>query len=380
MGIFDKVLKIVKDSTGPKEKSAVAIDFGSSSVKVVQLRKEKGRAILETYGELACGPYAELSVGQATSLPAEKMLELLRDLFREANVTAKVGAMAIPLRNSLLVSVEMPEMEESKLAEMVPIEARKYVPLPISEVILDWRLMPKSSLDERESAPESADSRDRKKSYGDKVEILIASIQKDIVRLYQDIAQKLGLASDVFEIETFSSIRSVMPNDLSATAILDIGAGTSKIAIVDYGLVRLSHTIVKGSQDITIAIAKSLSVPFAKAEEIKRKFGLLGDVDNGELLKSVSPTVEYIFAEAGKVMLQYQKEHKRAVDKIILIGGGAMMKGVGDVAREVIGLPVVMGAPFDKVEAPVFLSNVLKETGPEFAVAIGLALRKLEDL
>lgn len=79
-------------------------------------------------------------------------------------------------------------------------------------------------------------------------------------------------------------------------------------------------------------------------------------------------------------MLQYQKEHKRAVDKIILIGGGAMMKGVGDVAREVIGLPVVMGAPFDKVEAPVFLSNVLKETGPEFAVAIGLALRKLEDL
>jgi len=375
MGIFDKFLKTIKSSTGPREKSAVAIDFGSSSAKVVQLRKEKGRAILETYGGLACGPYAGLSVGQATNLPLEKMTELLRDLFREANVTAKVGAMAIPLRNSLLVSAEMPEVEEEKLAEMIPIEARKYVPLPISEVVLDWQIMPKSLADDKMS--ETSDGR---KTFGRKMEVLIASIQKDIIRLYQEISQKLNLGVGVFEIETFSSIRAVMTNDLSATAILDIGAGTSKIAVVDYGVVRVSHTIAKGSQDITVSISKSLSVPFSKAEEIKRKFGLLGDVDNGELLKSISPTVEYIFAEAAKTMVQYQKEYKRAIDKIILIGGGAMMKGINEVAREVIGLPVVMGAPFDKVEAPIFLNNVLKETGPEFAVAIGLALRKLEDL
>lgn len=378
MGIFDKFLKTVKDSTGPREKSAVAIDFGSSSVKVVQLRKEKGKAVLETYGELACGPYVGLSVGQATNLSAEKMIELLRDLFREANITAKVGAMAIPLRNSLLVNVEMPEVDEEKLAEMVPIEARKYVPLPISEVVLDWRIMPKSSFDEH--GPEELSGNSEEKVFGKKMDVLIASIQKDVIRLYQDISQKLNLNVGVFEIETFSSIRAVMPNDLSATAILDIGAGTSKIAIVDYGLVRESHTIAKGSQDITVAISKSLSVPFTKAEEVKRKFGLLGDVDNGELLQSISPTVEYIFAEAAKAMVQYQKEYKRAIDKIILIGGGVMMKGIGDVAKEVVGLPVMMGTPFDKVEAPVFLNNVLKETGPEFAVAIGLALRKLEDL
>jgi len=373
MGIFDKLLKVIKESTGSKEKSVVAIDFGSSSVKVVQLRKEKGRAILETYGGLACGPYSGLSVGQATNLPAEKMIELLQ------NVTAKLSAMAIPLRNSLLVNVEMPEMDEEKLAEIVPIEARKYVPLPISEVELDWRIMPQSSFDERE-ADQELSSGEKQKTYGKKIGVLIASIQKDVIRLYQDILQKLNLSLGIFEIETFSSIRSVMPNDLTATAILDIGAGTSKIAIVDYGLVRVSHTIVKGSQDITIAISKSLSVPFAKAEEIKRKFGLLGEVDNGELLESVNPTVEYIFAEAGKIMLQYQKKHKRAIDKVVLIGGGSMMKGISDVAREVLGLPIMMGTPFDKVETPVFLNDVLKETGPEFAVAIGLALRKLEDL
>ncbi len=379
MGFIDNVTNVFKKGLAPKEKSVVAIDFGISSVKVVQLRKERGKAVLETYGALACGPYNALSVGQATNLPPEKLIELMRDLFREANITAKTGAIAIPLRNSLIVSVEMPEIEEKKLAEIIPIEARKYVPVPISEVVLDWWVLPKSGLDERASEAGNETRGVEKKRFGDTMEVLIASIHKDTVRLYQEIAQKLGLVADVYEIETFSAIRSVMTNDLSATAILDLGAGTSKIAIVDYGIVRVSHTIDKGAQDISVAISKSLSVPFVKAEEIKRKYGLIGDVDAGELIETISPTVEYVFSEAVKVMHGYQKEYKRAIDKVVIIGGGALLKGVMETASRVIGLPIIIGSPFDKLEAPVFLEGVLKEAGPEFAVAIGLALRKLED-
>ena len=348
----------------------MAIDIGISSVKLVQLRKEKGKAVLETYGELACGPYNNLSVGQATNLSIEKTIELLKDLFKEANVTTKAAIFSIPLRSSLIVSVEVPEMARNNLAEVIPIEARKYVPVPISEVMLDWWIIPRSS----------ADQAAEEEKAGSKMEVLIASIHKDTIRQYQEIASQLKLDIDSFEIETFSSIRSVIPNNLVATAILDLGAGTSKIAIVDYGIVRLSHTIDKGAQDITVAISKSLSLPFTKAEEIKRKLGLVGDVEKGDLVEMVSPMVEYIFAEASKVMLKYQKEHQRSIDKIVLIGGGALLKGVLELAKSIVGVPVVIGLPFDKVEAPAFLNNVLKEAGPEFAVAIGLALRKLEDL
>ncbi len=363
----------------------MAIDFGISSVKIVQLRKDHGKAVLETYGELACGPYNDLAVGQATPLPAEKLVELIRDLFKEANVTAKVGAIAIPLSHSLIVSTMMPEIPEARLPEVIPIEARKYVPVPISEVILDWWVVPHSQIDFAPALDASSQSSEMAAApldgaSGRKMEVLIASISKDSVREYQDIAVKLNLPVDAFEIETFSSIRSVMPNDLSATAILDIGAGSSKLAIVDYGIVRLSHTIPKGSQDITFAISSSLSLPFAKAEEIKRRLGLVGDVEKGDLVEMISPTVEYIFAEASKTMVKYQRENKRSINKVVLIGGGAMLKGILEVARGIVGVPVVIGLPFDKVEAPAFLTNVLKEAGPEFAVAVGLALRKLEDL
>ncbi len=53
-----------------EKKSALGVDIGTSSVKVVQLRRERGRVILETYGAIALGPYAGLEIGRATSLPA----------------------------------------------------------------------------------------------------------------------------------------------------------------------------------------------------------------------------------------------------------------------------------------------------------------------
>lgn len=380
MSFFNSLQKIVSESFVKKEKSVVAVDFGISSVKVVQLRKERGRAVLETYGELATGPYSDLSVGQATNLPIEKLVQLLNDLLREANVTTRTGAIAIPLRNSLIVSIEIPQVDEDKMGDIIPIEARKYVPVPISEVMLDWWVIPKNSADDGLPDNRPTKEESQKPVYGRKMEVLIASIHKDTIRLYQEVSNKIGLNVNNFEIETFSSIRSVMPNDLSATAILDIGAGTSKIAIVDYGIVRLSHTIDKGSQDITVAISSSLGIPFGKAEEIKRKIGLVGEMSDGNLLENISPTVEYIFAEAGKVMLNYQKEHKRSIDKVVLIGGGSLLKGILEVAQKVVEVPVVLGSPFDKVETPAFMEKILRQAGPEFAVALGLALRKLEDL
>jgi Tfp pilus assembly PilM family ATPase len=60
--------------------SVLGVDIGSSSLKVVQLRRERGQAVLETYGELALGPYGGFEVGQATNLPAEKITETLIDL------------------------------------------------------------------------------------------------------------------------------------------------------------------------------------------------------------------------------------------------------------------------------------------------------------
>ncbi|MBI2482068.1 MAG: type IV pilus assembly protein PilM [Candidatus Vogelbacteria bacterium] len=355
--------------------SVIGVDIGFSSVKVVQIKTEQGRLILETYGEIATGPYGDLAVGQAINLNTEQIVTLLDDLFREANVTSRTGAIAIPLRSSLLVTMEVPEVSNKELPQVVSLEARKYVPVPISEVALDWWVIPKK-IDEEITIP----TRERENTLKTKmVEVLVAAIHNDTLKQYQAIAQAAKLDTRFFEIETFGAIRSSLGTELSATAILDLGAGTAKMTIVDYGIVRVSHTINKGAQDITTAVSRSLGVSFAKAEEIKRKVGLMEQVGEEHIAPTVNPMIEFIFSEVNQVILDYQRKYSRAVNKIILIGGGSLLAGLPEVAKGLVETPIVLGEPFDRVEAPPFLTDVLAEAGPSFAIALGVALRVLNN-
>lgn len=360
-----------------KSDSVVAVDFGSSSAKVVQLRKDKGRILLETYAELATGPYAEQAIGQASVLSTEKMVELLNDLFKEANVTAKTVCFSIPLRSSLLVSLSLPNLGRAEIEKVIPIEARKYIPVPISEVFLDWWMVPGGLPGDLPPGEETGTSTGKK---AETVEVLVAAVHKDTIQQYRDVASKLGLVANLFEIETFSSIRSAVNMDMKAKALVDLGASSTKIAIVDYGVVRQSHTISKGAQDLTVDISRSLGISFVKAEEIKRRVGLIPTVGEDDLQKVVSPIIDYIFNEISVVISDYQKKHSRVVDKIVLIGGGSMLKGLIDVARNSVDAPIVIGKPFDRVEVPAFLQDILIEEGPSFATGIGVAMRALQEM
>src|SRR5579872_5423334 len=110
--------------------SVLGIDIGSSSIKLVQLRRERGRAILETYGAIALGPYAGVEIGRATQLPASKVAEALKDVIKEANVTSADAGFAIPYASSLVSVVKLPSAAEGKLDQTMPLEARKYIPVP----------------------------------------------------------------------------------------------------------------------------------------------------------------------------------------------------------------------------------------------------------
>src|SRR5665213_2530341 len=102
MGLFDTLFGARKSS------SVLGVDIGSSSLKVVQLRATSGVAVLETYGELALGPYAGSEVGQATNLPADTIAATLKDLLHEANVTTRECGVSIPFSRSLLTLVTLP--------------------------------------------------------------------------------------------------------------------------------------------------------------------------------------------------------------------------------------------------------------------------------
>lgn len=369
-GFLDKLSSSLKSALKKSGASVLGIDVSSSTIKVVQIRKKGGRAILETYGELSLGRYAGVGEGRAAQLPADKMAAALRDLVREAKATTDKCGVAIPLSSSLVNVVKMPDVGDKKLRDMIPLEMKKYVPVAISEVVLDWRVIPRGE--------ETQEGQDGDKKTG-KVDVLVVAIHKETVSRYQKIVKDAGLDTTFIEVEVFSTIRAALESSSAPQMVIDMGAGTTKIYVVEHRVLRESHIINRGSQDMTIALSKSLGVSNDKANELKHMYGLLDEGVEKGVKGSVSLILDGILLEAARVLRAYQKRYGKNVGKIVISGGGAGLKGISEAASASLETEVEVADPFSKLVSPAFLESVLKEAGPGFAVAVGVALRKLEE-
>ena len=356
--------------------NAVGIDIGSSAIKVVEIKRKGGRAILETYGAIALGPYADLDAGRVTNLPVEKLAEALKEVLKQSGAAIVSAAFSLPVQSSLIFTIELPSaVKANEMASIVSTESRKYIPVPITEVSLDYFVLP-----QKESSFEEMNTNDSNilQKTTVKISILVVATQNDVIFKYRSIVSLCSLAASFFEIEIFSSIRANFEHELSPVLLMDFGASRTKLSIVEFGMVKNYHTVDRGGSDITDAISRSLSVPFSEAEKMKKEFGLFGNPAEKSLSDIIKTHIDYIFSETNNVLLGYEKRYNRTISKIIFTGGGSLLKGLNEVAASNFRVGIEVGHPFSKVNAPAFLEKVLENMGPEFAVALGLALRKLQ--
>ncbi|MEK7098324.1 MAG: type IV pilus assembly protein PilM [Patescibacteria group bacterium] len=359
--------------------SVIGIDIGASSAKIVQLRGAHGAAVLETYGEIALGPYANEPIGKAVKLTPEKTAEALLDLMREANVTAKTGGISIPFSSSLISILDLPKSDPEQLKRMIPIEARKYIPMQVSEVMLDWYVIP----EDQNTGGAAFDRIEEKSAIRAKgQEVLLVAIHNDTISAYQTIAATAGISAQFYEIEIFSAIRSSLGHGVAPVLVIDLGAATTKMYVVERGIIRTTHLITGGGQQMTEHLARSMSWEFEKAERVKRERGLVesntySTDENDRIKQGLISTLERIFSEADRVLLSYGKRYNKDVSHVVLTGGGASLPGLSPFANTALHAQVELANPFSRTEAPAFLDKVLTDIGPGFAVATGCALREL---
>ncbi len=358
---------------GGPEDSAVGVDIGSSAIKVVEIKKKGGRAVLETYGAIALGPYADLEAGRTTNLPVERVSLALQEVLKQSDVIGTTLALSLPVQSSLIFTIELPaHLEKEKIAAIVPIEARKYIPVPIDEVSIDYFIIPKKEASFEEMNAVGISTKEEKMS------VLVISTQNDAVARQRSIISGCNLKASFLEIEIFSSIRANFEHELSPVLLIDFGASRTKLSVVEFGMVKNYHTIDRGGADISNSISKSLSISFTEAERMKKEFGLFGNPVEKSLAEIIKTHIDYIFSETNNVLLGYEKKNNRTISKVIFTGGGSLLKGLKEVATNNFQAKIEIGHPFSKISAPAFLEKVLLTMGPEFAVALGLALRKLQ--
>ena len=347
-------------------------------IKVVQLGEENNKLKLETYGLLETGDSFELlnnslRVKNSASLN-NRISELLSEVIQKSKVTAKQAAMSIPIFSTFSALVELPDMSDSEIKSAVQFEARKYIPIPLDEVILGWNVIGRRD-DQKLGGPGGKKSK--------KVQILLVAISKEIAKRYIQIAKLAGLKVTVLETESFSLARSLIRNEngqrSDSVIIADIGSRTTNIIVVSDGMVMKNHSVDTSGDEMTRALSYGLGIDFKRAEDIKRSFGLECRGINGKkICEIIIPLADIIVAEVEKMIRYYSSKRDGKVKKIILTGGSANLKGLDDYFNKKLGLVIERGNPWKGLSCPGSLSPILREIAPSFSVAVGLATAGLE--
>jgi Tfp pilus assembly PilM family ATPase len=127
-----------------------------------------------------------------------------------------------------------------------------------------------------------------------------------------------------------------------------------------------------------MAIAETMKLSIGEAEEAKRQMGFVtGDGYDPRIVGALTRPIERIVGETKRVLARYESEGSEKIAKVYLTGGGTALRGIVESFATSFGIPVVPANAFSKVAYPAFLEETLKEAGPAFAVAIGIALRRL---
>lgn len=338
----------------------VGIDIGSSSIKVVEVQDRAGVLTLTTYGELQLGPYADQEVGQSVVIDPKKEQQALVDVIRESAVKATSAVFAMPLSSSFVTTISFNAEAKEDISSRVRVEARKYIPVPIGEVTLDWAEI---------EMPNKKNSNTR--------DVLVAAIQNEALNRFRVLMQFVNLKQPPTEIECFSAIRGVYKSDESDVAIIDIGAVSTKLYIAKQGLLQRMHRVRAGGAIATKRIASTLDVTFEEAELAKRNIKK-DDANFHDLKRAHHSCYDRALQEFRQVINEYEAKSGAKVTTVYLTGGGSIFPTTKSLIEDTLQKNVVYVNPFSKVAYPAFMEDMITELGPTFHVAAGAALRLFE--
>lgn len=366
--------------------SYLGIDIGTSSVKIIELANFKGRPRLLTYGFIEKKPAEVGNLVDDTAGTAT----IISEIHVKSKMSSKKVIAALPNFSVFTSILNLPSLPKKELASAISWEAKKIIPMPLEEIILDWKIIEDADGATIEAGSEGGSSGNPsdsqvatpiKKIFSKpqkNLKILLTGASKNLVKKYVDIFNAAGLSLLSLETESFTLIRSLIGNDKSNILLVDLGATTSSIAVIEKGIPVLNRSIEMGGTMITRAISNSLNVNFDRAEQFKQDLSLGSETADNALPQTVEKSFTPILNEIKYTLDTYQEQNKKKVEKIILTGGGALLGNLSGYLSKVLNINTYVGDPWARVIFPTELKPILDRLGAKFAVSIGLAMRDIE--
>ncbi len=336
-----------------KKDNYLGIDIGTSGIKVVELKAEKNSPVLVDYGFSENLRVNDMDWRNDT----HHIAKVITEICRKMGTTTKNAIAALPTFSVFSSIISLPDIPRKEFDSAIHWEAKKVIPLPLQEMSLDWR--------ELKSDPSKKSNR-----------ILLIGAPKTLVSKQIEIFKIAKMNLLYLETETFSLIRSIIGNDQSSVALVEIGLSTSDISIIDEGVPVFSRSIDVGGESITHAVQNNLNIGLERAEQFKYDLGISvkNEKTSSVVPETIKSAIKPILDEIKYAIDIFEKKDKK-VEKIILSGGSSLIIGLSEYLSDELNINVLIGNPWSRIEYPEDLKPLLNEIGPRLAVSVGLAMR-----
>lgn len=337
--------------------SYLGIDIGSYGIKIIELKKEAGKARLSSYG---FSENKELDMKDSRKSDTSYIAEIINKIISKSGMESRNAIAALPTFSVFSSVLNLSNVSQKDLKAAVHWEAKKVIPLPLDEMILDYQII----------KDEEAASKNMK--------VFLTGAPRVLVKKYIEIFKKAQINLLNLETETFALVRSLLGNDKSTVMIVEMGANTTDIAIIDKSVPMLSRSIDIGGFTITKAISSSLNIGIERAEQFKYDFGISSSgPDAGIVPKTITDTISPIINEIKYTLNLFQSQNNKSIEKVVFSGGSSLLIDFTTYLSKIIDKKVIIGDPWARVSYPVDLAPTLKEIGPRMSIAIGLAMREI---
>lgn len=321
------------------EENAFGLNISDLSCKIVQLEKAGGRFRLVSWGKADIRP-GVIEDGEIED--GDELSNVIRGLIKNAKgkkIKTRDAIVSLPEKKTFLERMKLPKMGEKELKSAVTFQAENYIPMPMSEVSLDFHVL----------KPVSGEA--------DNVDVLLTAFPKKIINQYLATIKAAGVRPTVLEPESWAITRAIANKDDADRSlfIVNIEENSALFAVNSGRLLSFSSSMPVSSEAI-------------------------GQPNLEELSVHIKKYVNYYKTYISPELASKRKKSKTELEKIILCG---KIVGVEEAAKNLSSL-LQMTVEAADIGKNIF-SKTVKKTSLvsrdellEYAIALGLAMRNFE--
>ena len=345
-----------------KKIEPIALDIGSTFIKLVQLKGSNRNYQLVKFGMIPLPPEV---IVEGAVMDAGRVVDAIKELLSAQKVTAKEVVISVSGSSVIIKRVSVADMTDEELAESIKWEAEQYIPFSIDDVNVDFQKLGAGAAEGQ-------------------ADVLLVAVKKDKINDYVNLVKEAGLEPVVMDVDAFALANMYELNydvEAGTTALLNIGASVMNINILKDGASIFTRDITVGGNRYTEALQRDFGLTYEDAEKVKRGEDAEG-TDKEQIASVMSSVTEDIVAETQRSFEFFRSTTgNEKVSRVLVTGGCARIGHFTSMLSERLEIPVEVANPFKnvKIDTKKFDTAIIEDSSPLCAVAVGLAIRRPGD-